>query len=442
MYLRLAMRNARRSIIDYLLYILTMVVLLSIICVSNCIALWGNMQANFQTASLPLLIVLIMVFLISYMNSFMVKQRAKEFATYLLLGMKKEKLSSMFACEISLIGIVCFFIGIVLGLLIYNLCFRYFGMIESDYFSLKIMRKSILDSFVYFCIVELLSMFHMKQTVYKLQISQLMNEKRRNQPLNERGKIFWLCLFAVSISILWLMLCGIVILPDNKSYPILSVIAVPVLCCIFSFYKWLYATLSSVRMKSSEYLYKGNWLYWIAEMTSGAKTSANINAIFSMCLLFSACSFIFGTLLLSKNIHIFPNTEQKWMAFLQISICIIFMVIYFSILSLLQIIDLKRQAQDIRILHYMGKSHSSLKSLVKKQTLTKLLIPTLMCFVILFSAVPAVNFKLNGLLPAALHNMVIKSTVAFIFCFILLYFAYFYITYLISKRYIKTISKL
>ena len=38
----------------------------------------------------------------------MVKQRSKEFATYLLLGMKKTTLFFLFACEIVLIGIVCF----------------------------------------------------------------------------------------------------------------------------------------------------------------------------------------------------------------------------------------------------------------------------------------------------------------------------------------------
>ena len=86
MYLKLAMRNARRSAMDYLLYITTMIILLSIIFVSNYISIWGNVLANFQTASLPLLIVLIMTFLMSYINNFMVKQRSKEFATYLLIG--------------------------------------------------------------------------------------------------------------------------------------------------------------------------------------------------------------------------------------------------------------------------------------------------------------------------------------------------------------------
>ena len=63
--------------------------LTSIIFLSNCIADWGDMQAGFQTMALPLLIVIIMAVLVNYINHFIIRQRAKEFATYMLLGMKK-----------------------------------------------------------------------------------------------------------------------------------------------------------------------------------------------------------------------------------------------------------------------------------------------------------------------------------------------------------------
>lgn len=49
MYLKLAIRNAKRSIFDYLLYIFSMVVLVSVIYISNCLANWGDWQVGFQT---------------------------------------------------------------------------------------------------------------------------------------------------------------------------------------------------------------------------------------------------------------------------------------------------------------------------------------------------------------------------------------------------------
>ena len=114
MYFKLSIRNAKRSIVNYLLYITTMTILLSIMEVSNCIAIVGK-QVGFQTISLPILITLLLVILVGYIDSFMLKQRAKEFANYLLLGMEKRKLSFMFLCEFLIIGIACFIVGVLIG---------------------------------------------------------------------------------------------------------------------------------------------------------------------------------------------------------------------------------------------------------------------------------------------------------------------------------------
>lgn len=77
MYFKLLICNTKRSIVNYLLYITTMTILLSIMEVSNCIAIVGK-QVGFQTISLPILITLLLVILVGYIDSFILKQRAKE----------------------------------------------------------------------------------------------------------------------------------------------------------------------------------------------------------------------------------------------------------------------------------------------------------------------------------------------------------------------------
>ena len=124
MYLKLAFRNTKRSIFNYLLYVSSMVMLTSIIFLSNSIADWGDMQAGFQTMAFPLLIVMIMAVLVNYINHFIIRQRAKEFATYMLLGMEKDKLSLVFLCELSVIGLVCFLLGVILGTGVFSICCR------------------------------------------------------------------------------------------------------------------------------------------------------------------------------------------------------------------------------------------------------------------------------------------------------------------------------
>lgn len=435
MYLKLAIRNAKRSMLDYLLYISSMVMLTSIISFSNCIADWGNMQAGFQTMALPLLIVVIMAVLVNYINHFIIRQRAKEFATYMLLGMEKDKLSLVFLCELSIIGLICFLLGSALGTEIFSICCHTLLQETGSQSILWIVLKSILQTFAYFCCVEVLSIFFMKRKIYKLQIVQLMREKQRNQPLNADKKSFWGWVLLISFFSYLALLSGISFMPDGILSVSVSLISLPMLVCVFSFYRWLYAFTAHLRLSQADALYQGNRLYHIAEMTSGSKTSANINTIFCICFIFSAGSFVFGTFLLNPEISIFEQTEQYWMGFLQISICIIFMVIYFSILSLLQMIELKRETRNIRLMFHMGKNQAGLKYLICTQVLIKLSIPTLMSFIILWTATPFINHKLNSVLPV--HNLLLKAISSFMICFFVVYLCYFAIVYTINVRHIK-----
>lgn len=166
MYLKLAIRNAKRSIFDYILYIFSMVILTSIIYLSTSIANWGDVQAGFQTMALPLLIVIIMVMLVNYINVFIVKQRAKEFATYMLLGMRKDILSWVFQSELLVIGLICFILGVALGVVVF--CVFCYTMLQGAWHQsmFQIILKSILQTFAYFCCVEILSILFMKQKIY------------------------------------------------------------------------------------------------------------------------------------------------------------------------------------------------------------------------------------------------------------------------------------
>ena len=439
MYLKLALRNTKRSIFDYLLYISSMVMLTSIIFLSNSIADWGDMQAGFQTMALPLLIVMIMAVLVNYINHFIIRQRAKEFATYMLLGMEKDKLSLVFLCELSVIGLTCFLLGVILGTGIFTICCHTLLPETESHSLFRIILKSTLQTLIYFCYVEILSIFFIKRKIYKLQIVQLMREKQRNQPLDAGKKSFWGWMLMISFFGYLALLFGISFMPGEIMTVSVSLISLPMIVCVFSFYKWLYAYIASLRLSQADALYQGNWLYQIAEMTSSSKASANVNTIFCICFIFSAAAFVFGTFLLSPDIYIFEKKQQQWMGFLQISICIIFMIIYFSVLSLLQIIDLKRESRNILLLFHMGKNQSDLKYLICTQVLIKMFMPILMSFIILWTAAPFVNYKMNSILPA--HNHLFKAIGGFMACFFAMYLCFFGVVCMVNMRYIKFNTK-
>lgn len=439
MYLKLALRNARRSFFDYLLYILTLTILISVMAFSQYIAMVGTVQAGLKTASLPMLITIILVVLVEYMNLFLLKQRSKEFANYLLLGMEKNSLTRMFLFEFYLIGSGCFIVGCLLGLGIYRLLFS--AVILAPAASLlKNLPISgcIGKTFLYFCVVELFSTIRIQSILRKTGIGELMITKKRNQRQGGKQQFLFLSIMTVaSLASLTVLLCGIAFLPQESAFMITSFIAVPLLLSIFFFYKWLFQLLSLLRLKAPLTLLYGDRLYITASITSGNRTGAVINGVFSMCLTFSAICYIFGIFMLSSCMGSDNRPDQLWMGFLQISICVIFLVIYFSMLSLQQIIALRQNMADMRLLHYMGKNMRQLHSLVRIQIGIKLILPAIMCLVIFLISVPLLNSRLNAMLPFLPQNMLVKSACGFLLCFLLLYLCYFLAVCATGNKYMK-----
>ena len=93
----------------------------------------------------------------------------------------------------------------------------------------------------------------------------------------------------------------------------------------------------------------------------------------------------------------------------------------------------------MRLLFHMGKNQSDLKYLICTQVLIKLFMPILMSFIILWTAAPFVNYKMNSILHV--RNHLFKAISGFMVCFFVLYLCYFGVVYIISTRYIKLSTK-
>ncbi len=439
MYLKLSIRNARRSFINYLLYVAAMTILLAIIEVSNCIAIIGEL-AGFQVISLPLLTAAIQIVLVGYIDSFLLKQRAKEFASYLLLGMGKKRLTRLFLCEVLLIGFCCYIAGTTIGFSIYGFWYFREPLHEMKHCGF-LYGKSMFYTFLFFCLIETVCSFRLRQRLGKLQIRELMYERNRNQDVKNAGNykkwgiIFFLCFLCLICCVY-----GIVFLPEIYIvYPV-SVAAIPLLISVFAFYKWVFGYLYAYRRMKSVRLYQKDRLYITGNVTSNFKTTAMVNAIFCICFLFSGCSFVTGILMLQPEFQLFDTAMRQWMGTSQISICIMFLVIYFSILSLQQIIEVRQTSKSNQIMYCMGKSNKQIARLMNQQTAIKLTSPMIMALLIILFCLPLLNGKMNFILPASLHNILLKLTGAFGACIVVFYICYFGIVSAMSKRYIYPIE--
>lgn len=115
---KLAKRNAKRSMRDYLVYMLTMVLITALIFAFNSHDLFKIRQDLVQPCIRVMIIMLSMAsvfvvcitaWLVNYMVRFMADKRSREFATYLLLGFRKKQIANLFMKENMLIGLGAFF---------------------------------------------------------------------------------------------------------------------------------------------------------------------------------------------------------------------------------------------------------------------------------------------------------------------------------------------
>ena len=209
MLAKLAVRNIKRSIQDYVLYVITITFILALMFAFNSMMfsdLILGMNAHMTDYRMLLVlfsvIVLIVVsWLINYMTRFMLERRSREFGTYLILGMENKTVSKLFFYENVIFGVISLILGCFLGSFIFQgLLFvisSFFGeeyKVEAD-FSLAALFLTIL----YYLLIQFLVVFRNNQYLKKLKIKDLMNADKVNEQVKVKHVKRNVILFLVSM---------------------------------------------------------------------------------------------------------------------------------------------------------------------------------------------------------------------------------------------------
>ena len=127
MLFKLSIRNMKKSIKDYAIYFLTLVLGVAIFYMFNSLdSQEAMMQVSESTKSMiklmiqmlgmiSVFIAIVLGFLIVYANNFLINRRKREFGIYMTLGMGKRQISSIILLETILVGILSLIIGIFIG---------------------------------------------------------------------------------------------------------------------------------------------------------------------------------------------------------------------------------------------------------------------------------------------------------------------------------------
>ena len=244
---KLAIRNVKRSLKDYLIYIITVVIAFSLIFAFNFVSFSSDitelseMMENLKYAIIfvSCIIVFVIAWLINYTMKFMFSKRSKEFGTYMLLGIEKKDINKMFLSENIVLGllsfIISFFVGTVLGNIISAIVMNLFEMPYK--IKLSITLTPVLLSTVYFILIYLFTLFRSSRRMKKMKIHDLLYLEKKNEEKIWKRKKYRNILFIIFVilGILGLYLCDhTFVISDDPS--MVGYLGISILLLIISIY--------------------------------------------------------------------------------------------------------------------------------------------------------------------------------------------------------------
>lgn len=203
MYAKLIFKNARRSIKDYLIYLVTMTIcvtlfyaFLSISSVSYHPALKAAYNLTELRDGMKLSIcalTLLLLFLIRYVNHFMLLHRQKEFAIHAVIGMEQRTIGWLFFAETLCMGAVAVVLGIFLGMIVSQFIT---AMLLSDFgeayqFTWMLFPDTVLLTAGFFtCCLLLVGLFNLR-SIQRTKLIDMLSAQRQNEPPLRKSRLMY-----------------------------------------------------------------------------------------------------------------------------------------------------------------------------------------------------------------------------------------------------------
>lgn len=221
MYAKLVFRNAKRSVKDYLIYIVTMTI---------CVTLFYSFlsissryyqpdigsEYNFTILSDGMkaaicVITLFLLFLIRFVNHYMLRRKQKEFAVQSIMGMEQKTVGRLFFAETFMMGILSIAIGIFLGVF----CSQFItAMLLTTYgksyeLSWTLFPDTVLLTIGFFIFSFLIVGIFNTRTIRKTKIIDMLAAEKENDP--ELKKSRWIAAVVLLFEgfTVWMLLTGV-----------------------------------------------------------------------------------------------------------------------------------------------------------------------------------------------------------------------------------------
>lgn len=212
MLCKLAWGNVRRAGRDFLVYLLTLTLGVTVFYAFNTISMQVDIAGideeglaqvmGSMLGDLTYFLAGVMAFLMVYANNFIMKRRKKEFGLYRVLGMGSGRVATIMALETVIVSVVAFVAGIVLGVGLSQLMTFFTASLFKTqianfhfFFSVHAFNLTLVCMLVMFVLTLLLNL----RAVRRTKLIELMGAERRNESIKTRNPWIAIAIFAVGV---------------------------------------------------------------------------------------------------------------------------------------------------------------------------------------------------------------------------------------------------
>lgn len=307
MYFKLALKNVKKSFKDYAVYFFTLIVGVYIFYMFNSIEsqtlmleLTNTKHEMLETMSQVLSIIsvfvaFILAFLIIYASGFLMKRRKKEFGIYMLLGMKKRKISRIILAETLLVGIISLIVGLVVGIELSQLMSVVVAnMFEANMtnFAFTFSSSALIKTCIYFAIIYLIIMIFNVISVNRCKLIDLINSKKKSEQVKLKNMTLCVIIFLIAVAMLGYAYYNVTINRDNlvKQEQVLMQIILGIVSTFLIFWS-LSGMLLKIVMTMKKTYYKGINAFVTKQLSSKINTTVISTTIICLMLFVTICIF-------------------------------------------------------------------------------------------------------------------------------------------------------
>ncbi len=282
---KVAFRNARRSVKDYGIYMVTVTIAFALIYAYNMLIYSDDIKelsSSMDSMTMAIvmvsaIVVLVVGWLVSYMTRFMLQKRSKELGTYMMLGISNRTIARMFLLEQVFMGAVAALCGILLGSFLYQILVSIIMNIFHSHYEIRLAFsvQALVLTGMYIALIYLFALFFTRRRLKKMKICDLLYAEKKNENTAiGKTKGHWILLvFSAAVGFYGCFsLYQAFTDPEGEIGTALMTGIVCVILCLYGCYIFLSAFLSRLFLKKEKRKYKKDNMFLFRSLTAKMNT--------------------------------------------------------------------------------------------------------------------------------------------------------------------------